>query len=116
MTLYKTLKQTITINNRKYDKLNELVYAQEDQIESMGGDVETNQLVINFRRDRKQHIRNYARELSNILIQNPTQLTKRELPLFDLVPYTVWRRTTEKAKIIIRTLNDQTDSAKEIDE
>ena len=95
--LYEELETVIKENNETYFKLNNLVYEEEQKLSE---NFESSK----FKFQRWQFIHNYAEEISNFILNNIKEISKDELPLFDLVPYIVWNKIPEKSIIIIRKL------------
>lgn len=98
--LYKELETLIKENNETYFKLNNLVYEEEQKLPENFEYSKLSELKF----QRWQFIHNYAEKMSNFILNNIKEISKKELPLFDLVPYIVWNKIPEKPIIIIRNL------------
>ncbi len=99
-TLYNELENLIKESNETYFRLNNLVYEEEQNSPENFESSKLSKLKFN----RWQFIHDYAEEVSNFILNNINQISKKELPLFDLVPYIVWNIIPEKSIIIIRKI------------
>lgn len=101
MNLHEKLKEIISEKNKKYEQLNDEVYALEKLENPNKDDLKW------ARFQRWQFIHEYATHLGNLLLTETTQLTKADMSLFDLVPYNVWEKMTAKSLLIIMALKEK---------
>lgn len=100
MNIFDKLETVIKENNLTYSELNKKVH----DIEVKNPDMETEELK-HALHTRWQFIHNYATEISDIILANPLELSKIDLSVFDLVPYTVWKKMPLKSYLIINKLS-----------
>lgn len=91
--MYEKLKEYILAHNQKYVALNDLVH-----------NAQTEKELAEAKHERWQFIHNYAAWLSDFVWKNITELTPDDLALFDLVPYIVWNKMSEKSEVIVQKI------------
>lgn len=100
--MYQTFFNLIKANNTTYEQLNSEVH----RLESLYSDEDVTE-VQNAKFTRWQFIHNYADQLDELIwhnVTNLTNLTKTDLSVFDLVPYIVWNKLSEKSLIIVNNI------------
>lgn len=86
-SLYHTLDNYISNQNKKYKKISQTIYKQEKEHEANNCDK-----IQTLKRKRLQFIHDYASELDTLVWDNMTLLTSHETPVFDLVPPIVYNK------------------------
>lgn len=92
--MYDVFKTYIEQQNKKYQDINSKQH--EDLTEE-----EMEKLQI----EKKFFIYDYSRDLSTLIINHFTEIKPEDTIAFDLVPYIVWMKISEKAYRIINKIN-----------
>ena len=112
MSHFNTLLDKITSMNEEYaTKISNYKKAKEE-VDSLEKELGVaNALVIakenqeRHRHNQWQFIHDYATWLQDYVLHNLKELTAEDVELFDLVPYTVYEKLTEKTIIIISAIH-----------
>jgi hypothetical protein len=91
--MYEKLRKNIVAHNEKYVELNDLVH-----------NAKTEQELQDAMTARWQFIHDYATWLGEFVWTNVTELTPADLSAFDLVPYIVWNKMSEKSERIVNLI------------
>ena len=89
------LKRLIKQNNLNYEFYNQLIENSTTEEE-----------LLENKTKRKQFIKNYAQSLNDYIWEQLPNLTAKECVIFDLVPYTIWNKMSEKYTTIIDKIKE----------
>lgn len=96
--LYKQLKAIIVKNNAIYAELSDTIFDLESNVNESAETVEL------AKHKRWQFMHDYATELATFIWDYKTELTAKDLPVFDMVPSPVWDKMAEKYEMIVKAI------------